>query len=1021
MLISPPPSYAGRVARLANRLLVLLLCATGVPAGAQTRTTSSVVTRHFHHDVWRQDDGLPTGIVASLMQSADGYLWIEGLGDNVSRFDGVRFTRFLRGDSIRVRDRTLPEAPRLRFTDRAGRIFVTYEGGKVVRYEKGRLTTFVPRDSIHTYGPETPAPAPDGSMWAVFKDELWRWRDGVYSPVSIADLPKHRIHALQTDAQGMLYVGYSDGRLLRTDGRTVTPLPIPPNSGIGRLVAIDDSTLVAICTERMFRVRNGRVDALTVPDSAELTDVTSDGKGGVWVATRIHGLWHLDANDALIDRIPPSDLASAEVRSVFVDREGSLWVGTVAGLERFRRVPFESYAIDGGVAEASSAGIAWADSMTFFTFGHDGLIRRVSLARTPSKTDPNAAVATVVTDPMRYTNQISLRAGSHGTVWVTFPKHVDRWSAETGKTTVYPGLDSAGVVYDALEARDGTVWAMTTRGLYRLANGRFVPFVPQNVAHLKLPRYHGYGALFEDSHQNIWAGSGLLLRVSRDSMAVFSSQNGLPGAPARAMYEDSSGTLWFSTGPGRLLRVRGDHLAKVRLSSGDDQAESMLALSGDRLGNLWIAGNGITRIPLADLNAVADGRATTVRRIQYNGLDGLPSLTPVGESRALAPGPNGTLWAAFDRSLLSVDPAHLPRNDVAPSVTIEALNVDEHGVSLDSAANGLAAGSYRSQLQFTATSLLVPSRMRFRYMLEGAEKTWAEATGLQRTATYTRLAPGTYKFHVQASNNEGVWNTVGSTLAFRVLPAWYQTWWAMAAGVLLIAGAAAGTAWGVARMRQSRSEARLHAMMEERSRMAREIHDTLLQGFTGVTLQLHALKTKVDQSPQALTAGVERLLELSDATLRSARQAVWEMRPPDLENADLAAALGAALERASDGWPAVRYDIVGTPRRLEPEMETAILRIAIEAATNAAKHANAKSLSVQLSFQPSAIALTVWDDGQGFLVDSALAPFGTHFGLVGMRERARRIGADVTITSELAAGTKVALVARDRGFTASRV
>ncbi len=709
------------------------------------------------------------------------------------------------------------------------------------------------------------------------------------------------------------------------------------------------------------------------------------------------------------------------MRSLFVDREGSIWVGTIAGLERFRRVPFESYTIDGGVAEGSSAGIAWADSMTFFTFGHDGLIRRVSLARGAAKVDGNDVVATIVTDPTRYNDQISLRAGSHGTVWVTFPKRVDRWSPETGKTTVFPGLDSAGIVYDALEARDGTVWSMTTRGLYRLANGRFVLFVPPNAAHLKLPKFHGYGALFEDSHHNIWAGSGALFRVSADSMAMFAPENGLPGAPLRAKYEDSTGTIWFSAGLGTLLRVRGDRIAKVPLSSGDDQRETIIALGGDRFGNLWIAGSGVTRIPLADLNAVADGRATTLRRTHYNGIDGLPNLTPVGEHNAVAPGPNGTLWTTFDRSLLSVDPAHLPRNDVVPGVSIEALSVDERAIPLDSAANGLPAGSYRSQLQFTATSLLVPSRVRFRYRLEGAEKTWAEATGLQRTATYTRLAPGSYTFHVQASNDDGVWNSVGSTLAFRVLPAWYQTWWAMAGGVLLIAGAAAGAAWGVARMRQSRSEARLHAMMEERSRMAREIHDTLLQGFTGVTLQLHALKSKIGQSPQTLTAGMERLLELSDATLRSARQAVWEMRPPDLENANLAAALGAALQRTADGWPTVRYDVVGTPRRLEPEMETAILRIAIEAATNAAKHANAKSLSVALTFQPSAIELTVCDDGKGFLVDSAHAPFGTHFGLVGMRERARKIGADVTITSDPAAGTKVALVARDRGFTASRV
>lgn len=1010
------------LARLA-RTVVALTAVAAVRSGAQApRKVTPVVAKHFYHDVWRKDDGLPLIDIGAIRQTADGYLWLEGVGDRVARFDGVRFTTMVGGDSIRVDGKFRHETPRLDFVDRAGRLMISYEGGKVLRYDAGRFTTFTPADSVHTYGPQTPAPAADGGFWAVFRDELWRWREGVYARATVTGAPQHGIHALATDAKGTLYIGYRDGRIFRTDGSTATPILAPSHSAIDVIRAVDDSTMVVVAMDATLILRGDRVIPVTVLDSTAIVDdVTSDRHGGIWISSHLKGLLHLDANGTVTESILASDVSSPTVHSMFVDREENLWVGTIAGLERFRRIPFETQLIAGGVANEASSGIAWVDSTTFFTLGDDGLVRRVTLARAPTSMNQSATSATIITNPTRYNESVMLDAGAHGTVWIALHNRIERWSPETGVTTRFPPLDSVRAVYQTLEARDGTVWAMTTRGLYRLEQGRFRAFVPSNAAHLALPRYHGYGILFQDSHDDIWAGSGILMRVSRDSMALFNAKNGFVDYPPRGIYEDRTGTIWLAAGRGKLVRVRGDELKTVVLST-DNGGENINALAGDALDYLWTLGDrGVTRMPLAQLNAVADGRSTTIDRTEFSGLDGLPSLAPVGESRAFARGPNKTLWLALDHSLLRVDPARLRRNDVPPPVHVEALEADDHDVSLDSARKGLAPGSYRVQLHFTANSFSIPSRVRFRYMLDNAEKTWTEATGLQRTATYTRLAPGTYRFRVQASNNDGVWNSVGSALDFRVLPEWYQTWWAAAGGILLIAGAAAGAAWTVARVRQSRSEARLHAMMEERSRMAREIHDTLLQGFTGVTLQLHALKARISQSPETLTAGVERLLEISDATLRSARQAVWEMRPPDLENADLAAALGNALDRASDGWPEVHYKVVGTPRRLEPEKEAAILRIAIEAATNAAKHASAKALDVELAFRPSTIALSVRDDGKGFRVDSALAPYGSHFGLVGMRERARKIGADVTITSAPALGTTVELIAHDNTRVEQRI
>lgn len=998
---------------------MLTMLATATLRGQSTTTTSLLAIHQYQRDSWRSADGLPAQSVGAIEQTADGYLWLAA-GQRIIRFDGVRFTTALGPDSVLGENKRMEtRTPILGTTDAKGQLWVTYEGGKLLRYADSKFRQVAAYDSLMLFGPMVPAPTTNGGLWVVFRDEVYRWQDGKYTPAQLNGAPIKGVSALATDSAGVRYVGFRDGRILRSDGRSDTWLKLPsarPASVFG-MHASGNGTLWIQYLNTIVRWKDGTTRRVSPPDTTAIySALTPDNTNGVWVAAGSHGIWHLDDVGNVTSHITPDELTRASVEALRVDMEGSLWVGTTQGLERFRRVPFTTYTIDGGIADYNSIGATWADSQTFWTLGPKGEIRRVRMNPSEASARHNGIIfssATTTTSTERRSTFQSLTPSAHGAVWIGSANRITRWSPETGATASFGGLDSAGSVFQVLETKSGDVWAMTNRGPYKRIGNTFRKFVATNQERIALPRYWGFGTIYEAMNGHVWIGGGLLVEIANDSLVLYSMKNGLSGQPVQAIHEDRSGTLWAAAGMGMLTRVRDNQATPVSL--GAMNAESYFTgVAEDTLGNLWLSGDaGVQRISLRDLNAVADGKQKEVTPMTFTIVDGLPSQSSAG-IRSSYVAPNGTLWFAFASGVAMVDPNNLLRNQRPPPVRIEDVVADEHVVSLENATRGLPANTYRVEFHFTGTSLLVPARMRFRYKLEDADKNWTEVGGLTRSATYTRLAPGSYRFRVQAANNDGVWNTEGTSLTFRILPSWYQTWWARTGAVLLVVGIGAIAALTVARVRLGQSEARIHAMMEERTRIAREVHDTLLQGFTGITLQLQGLKGKIRKAPEATEEGVERLLETADATLLAARQAVWEMRPPDLERATLAEALGVALRRTTGDRPALQYRVTGVPRRLPPETEAAVLRIGVEAASNAVKHASANAVDVELTFTRNDVQLCVRDDGCGFDTDTSAVIPGAHFGLVGIRERAKKVGAEVRISSTPGQGTTVLMLAHER-------
>ena len=371
-------------------------------------------------------------------------------------------------------------------------------------------------------------------------------------------------------------------------------------------------------------------------------------------------------------------------------------------------------------------------------------------------------------------------------------------------------------------------------------------------------------------------------------------------------------------------------------------------------------------------------------------------------------GSDGKLWFTTSSGLYWIDPRAVPTNALPPLVAIRNLVAGGKSYSVSGPLT-LHERTTGVQIDFSAMGLSVPERIRFRYQLVGSDTGWQDAAG-RRQAFYTNLGPGSYRFRVIAANEDGVWNETGATLAFTIPPSFIQSRWFLA---IWVSGLAVAM-WMLYRLRVRQVAGRLHvryqAALDERTRIAQDLHDTLLQGFTGVSLQVVAAASRVSAPPEAIHA-LRNVVQLAQQTLTDARQAIWDMRSADLEHQSLTEALEVAARSAvADNDVEICFATEGQPRRMSPELETTALRVGREAILNAVKHAMPTHVDIVLEYAPQSFLLRVKDDGRGMsseAVDGAAA--SGHWGVAGMRERARRAGGDLDIVTEPGRGTTVSL------------
>jgi signal transduction histidine kinase len=534
---------------------------------------------------------------------------------------------------------------------------------------------------------------------------------------------------------------------------------------------------------------------------------------------------------------------------------------------------------------------------------------------------------------------------------------------------------------------DGSVWIGTRRGLSHWAAGKF-----KNYSQADGLGSDFVGTLMRGRDGSLWIGTlGGLTRFANGKFKNYTTADGLSSSVITALHEDSDGTVWIGTQGGGLNRFTDGKFSRDTAMGLPDTIYGILE-DGSR--DLWISSKtGIFRASKKSWIA------------QYGTADGLRvSECSEGGHPAVSRNRDGSLWFSTVKGVAAIDSRTVERKAPPPPVVLESFSVDDRTFdSGDTKSVEVAPGPSRFSFEYAGLTFYSPQRARFRYRLEGFDHSWIDA-GTRRVAYYTNLRPGQYRFRVSARAYDGDWSETEASLAFRLRPHFYQTYWFY----LLLAILLAAAVYEIYRWRVRQVEAQFKAVLGERNRIAREIHDTLAQGFVAVSVQLELLGRKLSGPVDGVRELLDQTRELVQDSLAEARRSIWDLRSHTVEGEDFASKLSKmATQVTSRTQVKVRLEVVGTYHALSAKIEDELLRIGQEAITNVVRHAEAKHIDIGLNFDAKKVRMIITDDGRGFVDHMAASGANGHYGLQGMRERAEQIGAELTVVSTPGGGTQV--------------
>lgn len=992
-------------------------------------------------DRWRVEDGLPQNSVNAIVQSRDGYLWLATY-DGLARFDGVRFKIF-RHQPVD----TLGSSRLLWLTeDVAGDLWILTEGRDVITYRDG---VFVLPGSVHWSKRFVQGifPTSDGSTWIVTNRELNRFKDGaISSTINVGPWGGAGVTSISTDREGSAWIGTQNG-LARLTGEGLTFYTTAeglPSNDITSIFSDGQAEVWVGTTGGLAGWEGGRFRRYTTAEGLPANAIRSirrDNGANLWVTTaggelaclrgerfEPHSLGaarSMSSGTTVVDRLSdvrhtltrgldgalwllgdtclaqikdgivtwfelPGDLDRASIASISGDREGDLWIGTHrGGLLRLRPARLSVLTADEGLrAEEILSVLASRDGSVWIGTNGGGLARL-----------KDGVMTTYTREDGLLNNYVwSLAEDHEGRLWVGTWDGLARMDGERCLPLTDSNGRSIGTVLALYEDSRGILWIGTTEGLKFLKDGRVNRLTTSDGLLNNSVR-----AILEDKRGAIWlATDGGVSCLRQGKFTSYTTRDGLPDNFIRSIHEDRDGSLWFGTYGNGLARLKNGKFAAITPKQGlfDHTASQILA---DDRGDFWMTGNkGIYRAARRELNAVADGTLAAVSCVAYGKADGMKEAECNGGSQpAGCKTADGRLWFPTAAGVAVIDLATIGENRIPPNVRIEEVVVDDQPLDVRS-RHRLGPEVRRLHLAFTALSFVNPANVRFKCMLEGFDHRWVDA-GTDREATYTNLRSGSYRFRVIACNNDGVWNTEGASFAFVVRPFYYQTTTFYIVSVLLILGLVAAVQYEIVHRLRARA-----AVLAERNRIAREIHDTVGQGLSGVVLQLESGELWLATDSAEARARFVRARDLARECLEETCRAISALRPAPLERAGLPEAIRALGESLTFGTGTeLTLVVTGRVRALADSIEQDLWRIAQEALTNAVRHAKAGAIRVRLHYRWASMDLSVKDDGIGCEAVNVVSSSG--FGLRGMRERAAARGWRLTVASRPAKGTEVSL------------
>jgi len=976
-------------------LIIFLTSLTFVPPAAALNPSRSI--SQYKHTRWSIDDGAPLNVI-SLAQGPSGYLWI-GSSAGLFRFDGVKFEAILARDGSETHGvSTLAVMPN-------GDVWVGYGEGGTSLYRHGELNN-------------VPAPTPDyvmdfarvpnrGLLATLGRSDhqLMQLNNGHWSDVAASlGLPNEQPVKMFASRDGAVWLTTLGSLMVLHAGAARferVPVTLRGHASMcqdkqGRLWLSDDAGT------RVFDPGKSKRLVYPTPSAKRKVHTLIDRDGILWGITlnsifRIRSPSDSPPSSALtraaaVDTFEAKDGLSAKtVNTIFEDREGNLWIGSDQGLERFRSARVVVEPLLTKPAFFGDALLSARDGTVYV--GESGAVYRIRPGGSPERL-------------LQVAEAQALCEGLDGSIWIVAQDDVVRM--KSGRFSKIGGPPNVkGKVSDCATDQTGKLWlASTGQGLYGLEDGRWKQL------------REGPGISNFSPLTLLPTPERRLLIATEDRTLVDLN----PPSQARTVVKQTSGlgrlhTL-YATKTGVLI---GAESGLARLTNGvvtalDDklypQIRSIGGIAQTPTGQTWMSvAAGIVGVPTAAIDRAFNAPGAKIGGLALDFRDGLEGRQSRDANHAVVRGGDGRLWFATVTGTVWIDPDHLPMNRVSPPTTLSAVKAGGI-IYRDPLALSLPAGTSNVEIDFAAPSLSIPERVQVRYQMVGDGRGWVDP-GSRRQAFYTNLKPGNYTFKVMAANDDGVWAPNGSKLDFKIPPTFLQSLFfkaivALVVFLLLWCGYLVRFNHVTAQMR-----AKLEDRLAERERIARDLHDTLLQGFQGLILRFQSVANEIPQGQPVRTL-IDQALDSADGALKEGRDSVRHLRATHSQN--IAEVFAETAAKLQDDHP-IRFDmaIEGAPLRLHPVVHEELCQIGNEALINAFRHSKAATIELTLSYRPSGLFCCVSDDGIG--IDAAIVEMGGrqgHFGLVGMRERAEQIQTELQVLSRPGGGTEIQIVAPAR-------
>jgi ligand-binding sensor domain-containing protein/signal transduction histidine kinase len=938
--------------------------------------------------VWQTQDGLPENTVQAFAQTPDRYLWI-GTSGGLVRFDGARFVVFDRENTPQIHENSIFCLT----VTRDGSLWAGTDGGGLVRYDRGVFRWYSEADGLTNSFVRSVYEDGHATLWVGTDDGLFRLAGQRFVRVDgTTKMPRIAVHDIREDHAARLWVGGS--KLLMIDGDECREFRLEGYPSAARVKSVYETKDGTLWIGTVSGIQRRRVSPEgdqfeKVPGvSSTVRALRQDATGTLWVGTIGDGLLRLQ--DGRFSRVStPEDPPSSTVLAVFEDGEQNIWTGMQTGLLRLSRTPMSTFPLpdaqnaDFGTIYADRDGSLWVASTQLY---------RINAHRDDSR------LITAPEPGIRVRNVLHDRSGA---LWIG--TEGDGAFREKGSErihyTTHNGL-SNDFVRAFLESRDGSIWIGTDEGINRWRDGILTSYsMDQGLC------YFSIRALLEDTGGGVWIGTDR--GVSHWENGKFLQDEvtqRLRAEKVWALHQDGQGGLWFGTRGAGLFRWRDGKLAAFTSAQGL-ASNSIYQILEDSRGVFWMSGpNGISTEAREDLDRLADHPDFRPAVTLYGLSDGVEATQMHGGTQpAGSLTPSGELWFPSNRGPVRILPDQTHLGDL-PNVVIEQVLVDgREEPSGDRLV--IPPGKGKLQIEYSAIRLRSQERIRFRYKLENFDKDWTEPLN-SRVANYTNLPPGEYRFGVQAFEMNRPEKATEAWMDIEWRPHIYRSAWF----ITLCSALALIAIFLMYRLRLRQVHQRFDAVLEERNRIAREMHDTVIQGCVSASALLEAVVSIDPNGSGALRDLLDTARNQVRAMVDEARRAVWNLRQRETASPQITHLLEQMAQQLSHASRVpIRFKVSGPPVPVDRSVEYVLLMVAREAVSNAVHHAQPGEISLHVKFDAGSVGMQVLDNGSGFDPEETLAVPGAHFGIIGMRERIEHLGGSFSLHSSPGQGTRLAV------------